>query len=113
MTRVSRIEQKTSTASLDESGKPVFGTVKSNKRAPTKKAEKRESPKKESHTLEEHVAYLKLIGHDPIWIPGTPEYIRTITTWIEKSKPYTPAENRQLENWRKDLALCQAMRPPL
>lgn len=112
MSRVSRIALKSSTASLDEDGKPVFGTVRSTKKTPTKKEERRETAKREYPTLEQHVAYLQLLGYDPIWVPGTPEYIKTVTDWIEKSRPYTMSENRQVEHWRKELQLCQAMKQP-
>lgn len=94
---------------MDSYGIPVFGTLKP-ERPPTVKEAKRETTKREYPTLEEHIAYLKLLGYDAIWIPCEPEYLATLNEWIEAARPFTPAEHRQLEHWRKELQLCQAMK---
>jgi len=90
---------------------PLFGTVAIQPRV-TRQAERRETSRKIYPTREEHIAFLRLLGHTGIVIPGEPEYIAARELWIESYRAYSPLEQQQLERYRKDLQLCQAMKQP-
>lgn len=107
--RPSRVIGKTLIPSLDDSGRPSFGTLERAK-TPTRQEERKSEVKTRIvPTREEHIAYLKLIGHNPMLIPGEPDFIRVVTEWETNYRPYGHAENQQLERYRKELQLCQAM----
>lgn len=106
-TRASRIQRRSSSASLDQNGIPIFGTVTQNlpTRAATPKREERreETKRREYPTLSEHVAYLEKIGHNPIMIPGNPRRVQLLEEWIAAARPTSPQEYHQLEGWKKEL----------
>lgn len=88
----------------------MFGGLTKAEDKPKKTAKSDGARQKRVATLEEHVAFLKLLGHTGLVIPGEREYIEARELWIESYRAYSPLEQQQLERYRKDLLECQAMK---
>jgi len=104
--KTSRATRTTSNVSLDEQGRPQFGLQKqievSNAAAPRQRGS--EKMRASRYSLEEHIAYMKVLGYDPIMIPGTPERRALLERFIADYHGYEPAHKRQLESWQRELA---------
>lgn len=97
----SRVSKKTASVLLDESQRPLFGSV-ADARASAPKQKGEEPQKREMYTEDEHIDYLRLLGY-PAWlIPGTDERQAMLKTFIDTYHGYEPIHQRQLIEWQSE-----------
>lgn len=102
---MSSARRKTATVSLDATGRPTFGSTV--KQTPPPKQKGEEKQRKVAYTVAEHAAYLRSLGL-PAWlVPGTPERMAMLKTFIQNFNGYDPIHYRQLHEWEAEVASYQ------